>query len=177
MPGLNKILAPPEDEQTFEDNARVKAAYYSRFAPGEWVIADDSGLEVDALDGAPGVLSARYAESLGFDGRETVDQRNNGALLRAMDGVAEERRWARYRCVLALAKDGVIVRVAQGTLEGKVLREPRGSGGFGYDPLFLLPDFGVTMAEVGPEMRLQASHRGRALRRLLEDIRAGKKCD
>jgi XTP/dITP diphosphohydrolase len=175
LPGLKEIPAPPEDESTFEGNARSKAVYYSSFAPGEWVIADDSGLEVEALHGAPGVHSARYADGLAFDGTGSVDERNNAALLRALKGVPRERRQARYRCVLALARDGVVARVAHGTLEGRILREPQGADGFGYDPLFLLPEFGITMAEAGPEMRLEVSHRGRALRTLLEDIKAGQK--
>jgi XTP/dITP diphosphohydrolase len=172
LAGLGGIPAPAEDEATFEGNAREKAIYYSRYAPGELVIADDSGLEVRCLDGAPGVRSARYAEDLGFPHplASTVDERNNAALLRALDGVPENCRQARYRCVLALARDGEILMTADGTVEGRILIAPQGVGGFGYDPLFLLPEYGQTMAEVDPAVRIEVSHRGRALRSLLKRI-------
>ena len=173
LAGLKGIPEPPENEPTFEGNARVKAAYYSRYAPGELVIADDSGLEVECLDGAPGVRSARYAEdqaqAQNFPAMpaSTQDERNNAALLRALDGVPEHCRRARYRCVLALARDGEVLATAEGTVEGQILAAYRGEGGFGYDPMFLLPDYGETMAEVAPAVRLNVSHRGRALRSLL----------
>lgn len=173
LPGLADIPEPAENEPTFEGNARVKAAYYSRYAPGEMVIADDSGLEVDCLQGAPGVRSARYAEDQARAQNfpvmpvSTQDERNNAALLRALDGVPEHCRRARYRCVLALARDGEVLATAEGAVEGQILAAYRGEGGFGYDPLFLLPDYGETMAEVAPAVRLNVSHRGRALRSLL----------
>jgi XTP/dITP diphosphohydrolase len=169
LPGLAGIAAPPEDEATFEGNARAKAIYYAGFAPGEFVVADDSGLEVAYLEGAPGVRSARYAEDVGFPHTPaaTPDERNNAALLRALDGVPEDRRQARYRCVLALARSGEIVATAEGSLEGVILAAPRGSLGFGYDPLFLIPSLNQTMAELDPSSRLGLSHRGRALRNLL----------
>jgi XTP/dITP diphosphohydrolase len=175
--GLGQIPAPAEDEPTFEGNARAKAVYYSRHAPGELVIADDSGLEVACLDGAPGVRSARYAEdqaqaqNFPVAPASTLDERNNAALIRATDGVPEHCRGARYRCVLALARDGEVLATAEGAVEGRILTAPRGEGGFGYDPLFLLTEYGETMAEVDPEVRLKVSHRGQALRRLLEDER------
>jgi len=170
LPGLAGIPAPDEDGATFEENARLKAGYYSRFAPGELVIADDSGLEVKCLDDAPGVRSARYAEDQRFPHppASTVDERNNAALLRAMDGIPERCRCARYRCVLAVARDGGVLATADGKVEGRILTAPRGAVGFGYDPLFLLPEHGKTMAQVGVELRLEVSHRARALRRLLE---------
>lgn len=176
LAGLAGILAPAEDELTFEGNARVKAIYYSRHAPDVLVLADDSGLEVMCLDDAPGVRSARYAEdqaqALGFPvtPAATVDERNNFALLRALDGVPEHCRRARYRCVLALARDGEVIRVAEGSVEGRILKAPRGAGGFGYDPLFLVPEYGQTMAELDPAIRLAINHRGRALRSLLQDL-------
>jgi XTP/dITP diphosphohydrolase len=172
LAGLAGIPAPAEDGDTFETNARQKAVYYSRFAPGQLVIADDSGLEVKCLDDAPGVRSARYAEDLRFPHppASTLDERNNAALLREMDGIPERCRCGRYRCVLALARDGEVLATADGVLDGKILMAPRGSGGFGYDPLFLLPELGKTMAEVDMDARLEASHRGRALRRLLEEL-------
>jgi XTP/dITP diphosphohydrolase len=173
LPGLEGIEAPAEDEATFEGNARVKAVYYSRLAPEKMVLADDSGLEVTCLDGAPGVRSARYAEDERFPSSpgSTVDERNNAALLRALDGVPEACREGQYRCVLAVARDGEVVATAEGTLEGRILAAPRGSGGFGYDPLFLLEELGVTMAEVDVGRRVELSHRGRALRALMEALR------
>jgi XTP/dITP diphosphohydrolase len=170
LPGLGEIPAPPEDEPTFEQNAREKAIYYSEQAPGLMVLADDSGLEVTCLEGAPGVRSARYADDLRFPSApgSTVDERNNAALLRELDGVPEPCRQARYRCALALARDGDVLATAEGTVEGSILSAPRGEGGFGYDPLFLVAESGRTMAELEPEARIAVSHRGRALRRLLE---------
>jgi XTP/dITP diphosphohydrolase len=166
LPGLVEIDAPPEDEPTFEGNARAKAVYYSRFAPGMWVIADDSGLEVDALGGKPGVRSARFAQDAGalYD-RMGVDAANNAALLKAMQGVTE--RGARYRCALALACDGSVERVAFGTLEGLILEVPSGSDGFGYDPLFYSDELECSMAEAWLLDRVRVSHRARALRALL----------
>ena len=166
LPGLSEIAAPPEDEATFEGNARVKAAYYSKFAPGAWVIADDSGLEVDALDGRPGVRSARFSQDVGgVDTGLGLDADNNAALLLAMAEAVD--RGGRYRCALAAAMDGSVESVAFGKLEGVVLTEPAGATGFGYDPLFFAPELGCTMAEASPEDRLRVSHRGRALRILL----------
>lgn len=174
LPGLDALAAPPEDEPTFEGNARAKAIYYSRFAPGHLVLADDSGLEVRCLDNAPGVRSARFAQDQGFPHppASTLDERNNAALLRAMDGIPDRCRCARYRCVLALARDSSILRTAEGELDGSILTAPRGARGFGYDPLFLLPEYGQTMAEADPALRIQLSHRGRAFRHLLEALQA-----
>jgi XTP/dITP diphosphohydrolase len=155
LPGMAVIEAPAEDEATFEGNARLKAIYYSGFAPGELVVADDSGLEV-----------AR-AQNFPITPASTLDERNNAALLRALDGVPEHCRMARYRCVLALARDGEVLAMADGTVEGSILKAPRGDAGFGYDPLFLLKEYPQTMAEIEPELRLKVSHRGRALRSLL----------
>lgn len=172
LPGLAQIEPPAEDEPTFEGNARAKATYYSRHAPGQFVIADDSGLEVACLSGAPGVRSARYAEDQRFPHppTATLDERNNGALLRALDGVPDACRQASYRCALALARDGEVLRTAEGRLDGSILGAPRGEAGFGYDPLFLLPDYGVTMAEIEPALRIRVSHRGRALENLLRQL-------
>jgi XTP/dITP diphosphohydrolase len=176
LPGLKEIPAPAEDEPTFEGNARVKAVYYSRFAPGELVVADDSGLEADALNGEPGVRSARFADDAGYAAEITADTdaRNNLYLLSRLQGVAREQRSGRYRCVLAAARDGVCLLTAEGTVEGEILSEPRGDGGFGYDPLFYLPPLGLTMAEIDLATKYQLSHRGKALRRLLE-LLDGKK--
>jgi XTP/dITP diphosphohydrolase len=169
LPELREIPAPPEDAVTFEGNARSKALYYAARAPGKLVLADDSGLEVRCLEWAPGVRSARYAEDVGFPhaAAATVDERNNAALLRALDGVPENCREGRYRCVLALARGAEVIAIAQGILEGTILTAPRGDAGFGYDPLFWISAAGKTMAEIDMETRLQFSHRGRALRNLL----------
>jgi len=164
LPGLAAIPAPPEDAPTFEGNARAKAIYYSRHAPGQLVMADDSGLEVDALNGDPGVRSARFADDAGYAGlpNATVDERNNAFLLQQLDGVPAERRQGRYLCVLALARDGEIIMVGNGEVTGEILTAPQGSGGFGYDPLFFLPQYQKTMAELDAATRLKCSHRGAA---------------
>jgi XTP/dITP diphosphohydrolase len=170
MPCLDRIPPPPENEPTFDGNARAKATYYSRLAPGYDILADDSGLEVDALDGAPGVRSARYAADHGFAPTGKADSDNNLLLLQELASVSREGRSAQYRCVLALARDGVCILTAEGAAAGEIALEPRGSGGFGYDPLFFLPELGQTMAEIDPETRNSLSHRGRALRSLFEQL-------
>jgi XTP/dITP diphosphohydrolase len=170
LPNLNEITAPLEDQSTFEGNAQLKAIYYSRHAPGGIVIADDSGLEVDALQGAPGVRSARYAEDHNFGdaSSSTPDERNNLYLLQSLYTIPEESRQARYRCVIAAARDGAILCTGDGSVEGQILTDPRGANGFGYDPLFYLPEYGKTMAELDIATKLGFSHRGRAFRALLE---------
>jgi XTP/dITP diphosphohydrolase len=172
LPRLGEIAAPAEDGTTFAANARLKAEAYSRARPGLLVLADDSGLEVDALGKAPGVRSARYADDAGFDliDSEEADGRNNLYLLEQLR--KHPRPWtARYRCVLALAREGVTLLTADGAVEGEIIAEPHGSGGFGYDPLFWLPELGKTMAEVDLQTKQTLSHRGRALRALLERMR------
>ena len=174
LAGMERHEPPDEDGATFEENARMKAIEYSRHAPGSIVLADDSGLEVDALHGAPGVRSARYAADAGFDPQlihpTDDDTRNNAFLLENMRGVPTLRRTCRYRCVLAAARDGECIAVAHGTVEGSVLETPRGSGGFGYDPLFYVPELHQTMAEISLEEKYKISHRGHALRRLLTQL-------
>ena len=174
MLGLGEIPAPEEDGATFAANATLKAVYYSRFAPGEVVIADDSGLEVDALDGAPGVRSARFASDAGLidspDANDNTDVWNNIVLLQRLAGVPAPQRAARYHCVLAAARDGKVLRTADGKVEGMILEAPRGTGGFGYDPLFYLPSLECTMAEISLETKLTLSHRGRALEKLLLEL-------
>jgi len=175
LPGLKDIPAPEEDGATFEENARLKAVYYSQFASGELVLADDSGLEVDALEGAPGVRSARYAADAGVTDSpdaplDNTDVWNNMVLLQRMVGIPDDRRTARYRCVLAAARDGAVLHRAEGVVEGVILQAPRGTGGFGYDPLFYLPELDCTMAEISLEQKLGLSHRGRALQALLEKL-------
>jgi XTP/dITP diphosphohydrolase len=174
LPGLKEIAAPEETGTTFEDNARLKAEYYSRFAPGELVVADDSGLEVDALDGAPGVRSARYAADVGVkdlpDSNDNSDVWTN-MVLRRMSTVPFGQRTARYRCVLAAAQNGETVLTATGAVEGEILLAPHGTGGFGYDPLFWLPELEQTMAELDLVTKHGLSHRGRAFRELLGKLR------
>ena len=130
------------------------------------MLADDSGLEVDALERAPGVRSARYAADAGFNAANSTDANNNLFLLQQLAGVNDGDRGARYRCVLAAARDGACLLTAQGTAEGSILAAPRGSGGFGYDPLFYLPQLGHTMAEIDDQARWSHGHRGQALRAL-----------
>lgn len=184
LPGLERISPPPELESTFEANAREKAIYYSRALPGEIVLADDSGLEVEALQGAPGVRSARYADDAHFllpapdssapvspgVAAPTLAERNNLLLLRQLDGSPEKERGARYCCALAAARDSRILLLKQAFVSGRILTEPRGSGGFGYDPLFFLPSLGRTMAEISLETKDALSHRGKALHALLAEL-------
>jgi XTP/dITP diphosphohydrolase len=171
LPKLDRIAVPEENGATFAANAILKAVYYSRFASGQLVLADDSGLEVDALDGAPGVRSARFAADSGLvdspDANDNTDVWNNMVLLQRLAGVAPEKRTARYRCVLVAARDGQVVHSAEGAVQGVILEAPRGTGGFGYDPLFYLPSLERSMAEIDLETKLSLSHRGRAIAALL----------
>ncbi|MGP8269373.1 MAG: non-canonical purine NTP pyrophosphatase [Terracidiphilus sp.] len=171
LPNLDKISAPEEDGPTFAANATLKAVYYSRHFPGELVLADDSGLEVDALSGAPGVRSARFAADSGLidspDANDNTDVWNNIVLLQRLAGVSHAKRTARYRCVLVAARDGQPLHTAEGAVEGQILEAPRGTGGFGYDPLFYLSALDRTMAELDLETKLSLSHRGRAIAALL----------
>lgn len=166
--GLDTIEPPAEEAPTFAGNAREKAIYYSRFLPGERVLADDSGLEVDFLAGAPGVRSARYAADAGFRAAATTDANNNLFLLQQLAGVDEHDRRARYRCALSIAQDGASMLTAEGAVEGRILTAMRGNGGFGYDPLFYLPGLDRTMAQIDDQARWTVSHRGQAFRALME---------
>jgi XTP/dITP diphosphohydrolase len=180
LPGIEQIPAPAEDEPTFEGNARLKAIYYSHHAPGEIVLADDSGLEVDALHDRPGVRSARFADDHNFHPTEPltaqpfsidqIDQRNNLYLLSLLTGVPLTERSARYHCVLAAARNGHILAIGHGAVEGDILTTPRGTNGFGYDPLFYLPNEHKTMAELDIQTKLTFSHRGRAFAALLKAL-------
>ena len=148
---------------TFSENAILKARYYAQHT-GEYCLADDSGLEVDALDGAPGVYSARYS------GEGATDAANNQKLLLALQDVPPEKRTARFRSVLALAcRDGSLL-LADGTCEGVILTEARGEGGFGYDPLFWMPDQQKTLAEMTLQEKNAISHRGNALKVLKQKL-------
>jgi XTP/dITP diphosphohydrolase len=169
IPGFASLPAVVEDGLTFEDNARKKAEEYSRHAPGEVVVADDSGLEVDALNGAPGVHSARYAaDQPHLASENTDDEANNSRVLRELRGVPAEKRTARFVCVLAAARDGSTLATFRGTAEGVLLDAPRGTNGFGYDPLFYFPAIQKTFAELSAEEKAQYSHRGAAFRQFLE---------
>jgi XTP/dITP diphosphohydrolase len=175
LPDLKAIPAPEEDGDTFLANATLKAIYYSRFAPGQLVLADDSGLEVDALSGAPGVRSARFAADAGVTDSpdaplDNTDVWNNMVLLQRLAKVPGKPRTARYHCVLVAARDGKPEHIAEGSVEGVILDAPRGTGGFGYDPLFYLPDLDRTMAEIDLETKLGLSHRGQAFAALLPQL-------
>ena len=158
-----------EDRPTFAGNAEKKAVSAAR-AKGKWCLADDSGLEVDFLDGAPGVFSARFA------GEPCDDQKNNDLLLEKLNNVAEDQRGAQFVCALCLVRpDGSIAGEITGTARGRILEAPRGDGDFGYDPLFLFTEEGFAQtgrgfAELSPAEKSEVSHRGRALRALVEHL-------
>jgi XTP/dITP diphosphohydrolase len=169
IPGFSSLPPVIEDGKTFEANAKKKAEEYSRAANGELVLADDSGLEVDALDGAPGVHSARYAADEPHAAESnTDDAANNLRLLRELTSVSHGRRTARFVCVIAVARSGKTLATFRGTAEGIILDEPRGANGFGYDPLFYFPAINKTFAELSPEEKARYSHRGAAFRAFLE---------
>lgn len=161
---LPASLPPPEEHgATFEENAVLKALYYGRLTEG-YLFADDSGLEVDALGGAPGVQSARYA------GPDATDEANNALLLERLAGV--QNRAARFVCVIALVKDGRLVRTFRGAVGGRILEQPRGTNGFGYDPLFYHEPFGCTFGEARLEDKMRVSHRAQALAAMFDYLRA-----
>ena len=165
----SKIPEPVEDGTTFQANARIKAVYYAK-ALGRMCLADDSGLEVDALGSAPGVHSARYA---GVDGqRAQRDGANNEKLLAELQGVPAEQRTARFVCAMCLVEaDGSILAETRGTFRGIITTEPRGENGFGYDPLLYLPDVGCTSAELSPQQKNARSHRGVASREMAKHLK------
>jgi len=168
----DRLLEPLPDEADLElgtsyaENAVAKARYFAARS-GLPTVADDSGIEVDALKGAPGARSARWA-GIGGTGTD-VDAANNALLLEKLAGVPDERRGARYRCVVAfLAAPSSVPEIVEATCEGFILTAPRGSGGFGYDPLFYSPDLSMSFAEAPPAAKHRVSHRGRAFRALIE---------
>lgn len=166
------LAEPVEDGETFAANARLKALYYAR-ATGQWCLADDSGLAVDALGGSPGVRSARYAADACAPGaaQGQIDHANNARLLEQLRGVPDEKRTARFICHLALADpDGLLIE-ASGTVEGRIGHQMRGCNGFGYDPLFFLPELGCTTAELPPQEKNRISHRGAAVRRFARRLK------
>jgi XTP/dITP diphosphohydrolase len=188
IPNFSSLPEVIEDGATFEENARKKAETYSLTVPGEVVLADDSGLEIDAMGGAPGVRSARYAADELASGHDNEhdnerpdeayalernsnsnsnDEANNTRVLRELANIAAEKRGARFVCVLAVARDGQTIRTFRGTAEGVILEAPRGNNGFGYDPLFYFTRIGKTFAEVSAIEKAQYSHRGAAFRAFL----------
>jgi XTP/dITP diphosphohydrolase len=169
IPNFSSRPLVVEDGKTFEENARKKAEQYSGYVPGEIVVADDSGLEIDSLGGAPGVHSARYAaDEPHLADANTDDEANNARVLRELKDVPLEKRTGRFVCVLAAARDGKILDIFRGVAEGIILDAPRGSNGFGYDPLFYFRQIGKTFAELSPEEKSKYSHRGAAFRQFLE---------
>lgn len=168
IPGFSSLPPVVEDGLTFEANAKKKAEGYSLSAQGEIVLADDSGLEVDALGGAPGVHSARYAaDEPHLAESNTDDEANNAKLMAEIAKVPEAQRTGRFVCVIAAARDGKTLVTFRGTAEGIILTAPRGSNGFGYDPLFYFPKIEKTFAELTPEEKAIYSHRGEAFRKFL----------
>jgi non-canonical purine NTP pyrophosphatase (RdgB/HAM1 family) len=164
LPEMERIPPPEETGNTFGENAELKAAYYSGFT-SEFVFADDSGLVVDALDGEPGIRSARFA------GPGASDKENNDLLLRRLEGVKDRK--ASFVCAIALARAGHILKTFWGSVQGEILQAPQGDNGFGYDPLFFYLPFGKSFAEIGAEKKFGVSHRGIALRALFDYLRKG----
>jgi XTP/dITP diphosphohydrolase len=166
------LMAPEETGQTFRANACLKATYYARLLK-TYAVADDSGLQVDALDGRPGIHSARWAE---LNGAGHGDADNNALLLKQLASIPDEKRTARFVCVLALADpEGRILLTARDSVEGRIIHQSRGRNGFGYDPLFWIDELGKTAAELPSDQKHRVSHRGKALRRLrrlMEDFGA-----
>ncbi|MCF7972742.1 MAG: RdgB/HAM1 family non-canonical purine NTP pyrophosphatase [Phycisphaerae bacterium] len=153
-----------ENAPTFAGNARLKAVAYAQ-ASGLWTLSDDSGLVVDALGGQPGVLSARFSGDQSSD-RRVTDRKNSEKLLALLEKVSESERTARFMCCICVASPDKVLIETQGTVEGMIAREPFGQGGFGYDPIFYLPNFHKTMAELDSAEKNAISHRGNAIRAL-----------
>jgi XTP/dITP diphosphohydrolase len=173
VPNFSVLSTVVEDGITFEQNARKKAEGYSLYVPGEIVVADDSGLEIDALNGEPGVHSARYAAP-DLHGKQpheadvnTDDEANNARVLRELKNVPPPQRTGRFVCVLAAAREGTTLATFRGVAEGIILDTPRGTNGFGYDPLFYFPAIHKTFAELSAEEKSRYSHRGAAFREFL----------
>ena len=153
------VIPPQETGRTFAENARLKALYYARHT-GELTVAEDSGLEIDALDGAPGIESARYG------GEQSTYPEKFAVIYDALKARTAAGSTARFVCALALIKDEEVLFETRGTVEGEIAPEPRGAGGFGYDPIFFYPPYGCTLAEATAEQKAAVSHRGRAFRDL-----------
>lgn len=171
LPGMDALPPAIENGTTFEENARIKAEYYSRFSPGELILAEDSGLAVEALNGAPGVHSARYAAVLrsgAVSDQNSNDQANNSALIAQLERLGGNKHPGKYVCVIAVARDGTTLAIFTGEAPGQLLTVPRGTQGFGYDPLFYFPALGQTFAELSLEQKRKHSHRGKAFRKFLD---------
>jgi XTP/dITP diphosphohydrolase len=169
IPNFCSLPLVVEDGDTFEENARKNAEGYSGYVSGEIVVADDSGLEVDALNAAPGVHSARYAaDAPHLADANTDDEANNARVLRELKNVPPEKRTGRFVCVLAAARDGKTLATFRGVAEGVILNAPRGTNGFGYDPLFFFPKIQKTFAELSAQEKSKYSHRGAAFRQFLD---------
>lgn len=166
LEGVAGVTTAPEEGTTFEANARQKAVFYSLFTELP-TIADDSGLLVDALGGRPGVYSARYLSE------QASDEERCRKILEELDQVEDARRTARFECWIALARRGEVLEVFRGTLRGMIGRDLRGDNGFGYDPIFQVPERGCSLAELSPGEKLRISHRGRALRKLQQVLFGG----
>ena len=170
---VQEIAEIAEDGATFAENARKKALGYAK-AAGLWTVADDSGLVIDALDGAPGVKSARFSgEKLAGNERTLIDHRNIAKVLELLQGVPESKRTARFVCHLCLATPENVLIETEGTLEGLITKEEIGENGFGYDPIFFVPRLNKTVAQLTREQKNAISHRGNAIRRfrpLLDEL-------
>ncbi len=167
---LGRIEVPPESGESFQENAGLKAVAVARTS-GEFALADDSGLEVDALGGQPGIHSAR------FGGHLATDADRYRLILERLEGVPTEQRAARFRCVVAIAEPHGATRFAEGICEGRIAPAPRGTGGFGYDPIFEIPSLGKTFAELEPAVKNRLSHRAKAMmgaRAILKEILTGR---
>jgi len=169
LPGIKQIRPPDETGATFEENARLKAEFYTRYSPQCILVADDSGLVVDALDGEPGVRSARYAEDAGIITADP-DEANNRLLLTRAEKISDDRRQCAFVCTIAAARDGHMLQAFTAEARGTLLRAPRGSNGFGYDPLFYFPKLRKSFAELSRAEKLAVSHRGAAFRLFLDWI-------
>ena len=163
LPDFPNLPDVTEDANTFMANAEKKAKHFSKLA-GLPTLADDSGLEVDCLDGLPGVRSARFA------GRHGDDRANNTRLIQLLDGVPADARTARFRCAVVVADSDAVLARAVGQIEGLIIDQPRGHNGFGYDPHFLVPELGRTTAELDPDHKNRISHRGQALRAICDAL-------
>ena len=169
LPGIKQIRPPDETGATFEENARLKAEFYTKHSPQHIVIADDSGLVVDALNGEPGVRSARYAEDAGIIAADP-DEANNLLLLKRAEKISGDQRQCAFVCTIAAARDGHTLHTFTAEARGTLLRAPRGSNGFGYDPLFYFPKLKKSFAELSRSEKLAVSHRGAAFRLFLDWI-------
>lgn len=165
MKEADAVVDIEEDGSTYEENALIKARAVAAAVPGDIVLADDSGLEIDALNGEPGVYSARYM------GEDTPYDVKNGNLIRRLEGVAEEERTARFVCAIAAVLPGGRELTTRAAIEGRIGYEEKGSGGFGYDPIFYVPELHKTTAELTGEEKNLVSHRGKALQLMKEELK------